>query len=320
MSKMVVFLRIFNYFIVSISVLAYLLYCTTTPYEAGFKDDDNGNLIRTLPYEVSGNLNSSIVLVFLHGFPNTMRMWDEMIENFKNDYICINISYPNYSEKLKLNWGMDLTDIAFYVKTTVEIAEKDIKEKSDFEKKNFKYSRLFVSHDWGAYLTYMIDDMYKEFINEIVTFDVGAGIEKTVKAKMFSISYQWYLAGSFLLRRNIGDYLTNLFLNLIPKPIYGISDNEFMKINSSYNFFYYQFWKRFIYYYDFSRNYKTETAVSFFYGRDKLIMFHNDEFIDMIKTNKNSQVFELDGHHWFMEKDQNMKLILDVIRKISKRY
>ena len=44
--------------------------------------EDKGEL-NILPHEISGNKNSKIMLVFLHGYPNTMRMWDRLIESLK---------------------------------------------------------------------------------------------------------------------------------------------------------------------------------------------------------------------------------------------
>lgn len=298
--------------------IAYIIY-SNTHHEPGFINDDTGNLISHLPYEVSGNQKSKVILIFLHGFPNTFRMWDHMIENLNKDFLCINISYPNYTEKLELKWGMDLLDIAFYIKHTVELIENEIRIKNKLEN-NIQFNRIIVSHDWGAVLSYLVDSSYNGFAKEIVALDVGSGIEESIKAKISTLSYQWYLATNFLIGNKVGDYLTNLFFNLIPKPIYGISEKEFEKINSKYNYFYYQFWKRIIYFSKFLKEYKTETPISFFYGKNKSFMFHNDRFINMLKTNKESDVHGVEGGHWFMEKKENMKLILDRIRKIAKKY
>jgi hypothetical protein len=34
---------------------------------------------RLLPHELSGNKNSKTLVVLLHGFPDTMRLWDGII-------------------------------------------------------------------------------------------------------------------------------------------------------------------------------------------------------------------------------------------------
>lgn len=303
---------LFRLSILGVLLFASFIFYNNTSYEAGFRTDDKGNQIKHLPYEVSGNSSSKSVLIFLHGFPNTMRMWDEIITELQKDFICINISYPNYTEKLQLKWGMDLRDLAFYIPKTVEIAEQDI-FKSNKNQENL--NRIVISHDWGAFLSYLIDDKYKGFINQFVTLDVGSGLEESVQAKLFTVTYQWYLTANFLIGDKVGDYFTRLFVRIIPKPVYGISEKELEKINSGYNFFYYQFWKRCIFFMNFSRSYKTDTPISYFYGKNKSFQFHSQKFIEMVQANKESEFIGLEGGHWFMEKKENMKLILDLIKR-----
>lgn len=305
---------LFNLSIFGVIGFASFIFYNNTEHQPGLRIDDNGNQIKHLPYEVSGNPNSKVILVFLHGFPNTFRMWDEMIKDLKKDFICINISYPNYTDKLHLKWGMDLTDLAFYIPKTVEIAQNEIVRNLN-ENENQNLNRILISHDWGALLSYLIDSKYKGFFNQFVTMDVGSGIEESVKASLLTVSYQWYLAANFLIGNKIGDYFTHLFTKILPKPVYGISENELEKIHSGMSFFYYQFWKRCIYYMKFTRNYTTESPISYFYGKNKPFQFHNQRFIDMVKANKDSEVFPVEGKHWFMEKKENMKLILDVIKR-----
>ena len=305
---------LFKLSIFGVIVFASFIFYNNIEYVPGFRTDDKGNPIKHLPYEVWGNPNSKTVLIFLHGFPNTMRMWDEMIQNLQKDFICINISYPNYSEKLHLKWGMDLRDIAFYIPKTVEIAEQEIKIKAN-ESNAEILNRIVISHDWGAFLSYLIDDQHKGFIKQFVTLDVGSGLEESLKAGLFTVTYQWYLAANFVIGNKIGDYFTRLFTKILPKPVYGIAEKELEKINSGMNFFYYQFWKRCIYYVKFTKRYSTETPMSYFYGKTKRFQFHNQKFVEMLKANKDSEVFGLEGGHWFMEKKENMKLILDVIRR-----
>lgn len=38
-----------------------------------------------LPHELSGNSNSDTLLIFLHGFPDSVRLWDSIIFNILID-------------------------------------------------------------------------------------------------------------------------------------------------------------------------------------------------------------------------------------------
>lgn len=56
-------------------------------------------MLEVLPYETNGNPDSINVIIFLHGWPDTMRIWDRIISNLKqDDFFIINLSYPNYHE------------------------------------------------------------------------------------------------------------------------------------------------------------------------------------------------------------------------------
>ena len=55
-----------------------------------------------------------------------MCLRDSIIPKFQKDNLCLNISYPNYTEKLKLSWGMDLREITRYIKKTVELVENNL--------------------------------------------------------------------------------------------------------------------------------------------------------------------------------------------------
>lgn len=276
--------------------------------------DDEGNLITNLPYELTGNKSSRTIIVFLHGWPNTFRLWDHIIKNFEKDNLCLNISYPNYTDKLKLSWGMDLREIARYVKKTIELVENNLQSSAGRKR---PYQRIVVSHDWGAFLSYLIDHTYKDFIHEFINLDIGIGNKKDFSQKISIISYQLKLAFNFLIGDkffDFGNYYTKKFLEKFV-PIYGISEKDYEKINTQYNFFYFQLWKNIPFYFTFVKSYKNNSPICYIYGKDKDIMFHSNEFLDMLERDKKNEIFEVSGGHWFMEKKENLELIVKCIKK-----
>lgn len=54
-----------------------------------------------MQYYIEGDLNSENMVLFLHGFPDTHHLWDDIIKETKNALI-INMTYPNYYENQKL--------------------------------------------------------------------------------------------------------------------------------------------------------------------------------------------------------------------------
>ena len=227
------------------------------------------NELTQLPYELKGDPKSPIMVVFLHGFPNTFRLWDEMIDDLNEDYFCVNISYPNFAKNVQKKWGLDLEEIANLIKKTVEIIELE---------QNQKYKKLFVAHDWGSIFAYLLDYHHPKFINELVSLDVGSGSEESIKAKLYVVTYQIYLAANFLVGGHIGKIGTIFFVDYIAKP-YGLTEEDHSRIDSSWNYLYYHFWKRIFHYLNVFDTYIPNTPISFIYGTEKAIMFHNEKFL-----------------------------------------
>jgi pimeloyl-ACP methyl ester carboxylesterase len=260
--------------------------------------------LSTLPYESNGNPDSDVTLVFLHGWPNTLRMWDKLIENLKKDYFIINISYPNLAKGVHLDWGMEHEEIAQLIKTTV----LDVESKLQPNKINHK--RLFIGHDWGSFYNYLVDTHYKGFIQSMVTLDVGAGIEHSIKAKISTVAYQWYLAANFLIGGHIGKIGTKLFVKI--SSVYGLTEEDSSRIDASWNYFYYYMWKRPFYYFNLLKNYEPSCPTSYVYGKLKPFMFHNEEFLRSVKKTQ-GEIIEVDEGHWVMNK--NYDVVLKTIRK-----
>jgi pimeloyl-ACP methyl ester carboxylesterase len=49
--------------------------------------------IKTLPFELRGNQNAKSMVIFLHGWPDTCRLWDFYVNELEEKYIILNITY-----------------------------------------------------------------------------------------------------------------------------------------------------------------------------------------------------------------------------------
>jgi len=200
------------------------------------------------------------MLIFLHGYPNTFRMWDNMIQLLQNDYLILNISYPNFAEELKLKWGLDLNLIPSFIKATIENVEK-------INKKNYK--KMIISHDWGALFTYLFDTEFPGYVDDLVTLDIGIGGDDSIKSKLLSVGYQLYLASAFVIGGRIGDFMTKALMEYFFPRAWGISDSEYERIDSSFNYPYYYIWKNIGTYKAKLASYKPSGPICFVYGTKK---------------------------------------------------
>jgi pimeloyl-ACP methyl ester carboxylesterase len=290
-----------------------------------------------LPYELSGNYNSNTLIVFLHGFPDSMALWDKISLKHEADNLCLKISYPNYNRKLNTRWGWTFESIIKGIKDVIDKVKKEQNLKNDVKV-------FIVSHDWGASITYMFDKAYPGVIHDGVVMEIGFDPDKTLKAKVFSFIYQVYFAIIFLLPRFLGDCLAKPVITLIKKDYVAAEEDL---INCSMCYFYFQRFKLglaqslvmvllFIFlrpdylfyiilllvlaykYYTWESSgplyqYKPSFPFAFIYGTKKLFMFHSDEMLEYLNQKEKCEVIPVDTGHWVMFKNEDF--IISVITR-----
>jgi pimeloyl-ACP methyl ester carboxylesterase len=258
--------------------------------------------IKYLPHELSGNPESKVMLVFLHGWPNTFRMWDKMIEDLKSDHYCLNISYPNFAESLKLKWGMGLMEIVKLIKATVEHVETT---------NNKNYKKVFVAHDWGSAFSMILTQTYENFVDDLIALDVGVGIDG-IKGQLFTFAYQTYLASNFVIGGPIGNFFTRLFVDYFAKPKEFTKDDD-KRLNASWNYMYYYFWWNIKSYMKIIKEFKVKCPIAYVYGKRKPLQFHSAKFLDQLKECEKCEFHEIDTGHWVME--NNTEFLNKIIRR-----
>ena len=192
----------------------------------------------------------------------------------------------------------------------VQLIKKTVDHVEIEQKKSYK--KMFVAHDWGSFLSYLLDVQYPKYMSNLVSLDVGTGIEDTFKGKLYTVSYQWFLAGNFLIGGQIGKISTQLFVDYFAKP-YGLTKDDRSRLDSSWNYFYYYFWKRIGHYGELLREYKPSAPIAFIYGNKKPFNFHTEKFIETVKSCKNCEVHAVEEGHWVM--DKHHETVLEVITR-----
>ena len=269
---------------------------------------DNSEPLKLLPYEVKGNTQSNTLLVFFHGYPNTLRMWDRIVSKLQGDYRILTLSYPNFDEDVYRKWGLDLREVVRLAKDTIEHVEiADGK----------KYKKSIIGHDWGAVISILFDSTYKGYATQMMNLDIGAVMSRKLGTKVFSFCYQTYLASAFLIGGKIGDAMTKLFTNYYVE-IYMNTDEIKDRINSSWNYFYYYLWRNILTYKTILEEYRPSVPFAFVYGTEKKHMFHSEEFLELLDKTPNCEHHGIEDNHWVMNKPKSEKFIIDLIRKRNK--
>lgn len=278
--------------------LSFFIYRKTQDYP------DHSN-IKSLPHRVSGNKDSNVMLIFLHGYPNTMNMWNDLIGKLNNKFYCLNISYPNYSDELVIRWGMDFKTLTSLIKKTIDLVE---------DESNKKYHKVLVAHDWGSILSYFLEAENPDTFVDLISFDVSFTRDKDLKTTLMSSAYQWWLATAFYIGGPIGKYMTNAFIDkFVINKIQGLPEIDRNRIDHSWNYMYFYLWTNILKIREFGQSYFPKCPFVFVYGKKKAFMFHTNEFLERVSNHKQSEVIGVETGHWMF--DENLDMIVDLINK-----
>lgn len=257
-----------------------------------------------LPYKITGNLSSPYLLIFLHGWPDTLELWDPIISQLSADFLCANISYPNYSKKTDAKWGYDFPQMIDALKNTID----KIDLTSNSSQTVVLKEKIVVAHDWGCYYNYYFDQQYPGYLKGMVTLDIAPNFNITRQI----ISYQLRLTLAFLIGGKFGRYLNAKFLNKV-----GYISPWQNDITPSWNYPYYYLWRnlfraRFGMEKLHLQGYKPSCPVSYIYAMDKPFQFQNTKWFKWLERNEGCSALGVKGGHWFLEKQKD--LIVEKVR------
>lgn len=259
-----------------------------------------------LPCKVSGNLSSPYLLIFLHGWPDTFELWDPIISALVPEFLCVNVSYPNFATlKKEAKWGYDFPEIADALKRTIDRIDLTPNE----HKTVILKEKIIVAHDWGCVYAYCFDKKYPGFVKGMVALDVAPYFTPS----LFAIIYQLSLALAFMIGGIFGDSLTRKVASA-----FGYRSSWDKYVNSSMNYPYYYFWrnvfrsvlgreKRIL------ERYTPSCQMTYVFGKDKPVQFQNEKWKAWVEKNKGVYM-AVSGGHWIMKKHADL-----VVEKVKER-
>lgn len=104
-----------------------------------------------LHYKIAGKGKT---LVFLHGFLESIKIWDSLVDKLKNNYQVITIDLPGHGK----------SDTTRDINTMEEIADDVIEVLNDLKVDK----ATFIGHSMGGYVTCAITELYPNRVENIV--------------------------------------------------------------------------------------------------------------------------------------------------------
>ena len=165
--------------------------------------------LKLLPYELTGPNSSNTLVVFIHGFPDSIQLWDNYHERYsKQGHQVLRLSYPNYSDKEYEPWGITLDETARLFKNTLDLINPSNTKKV-----------LLIGHDWGALFCFLFDKANQGYASDIIILDATYRQDKSFKAMFIVLLFQCFLAICFLMPGIIGNCMNKCFLKNITTEI-----------------------------------------------------------------------------------------------------
>lgn len=243
--------------------------------------------MREVTVHSDNNITGCPILFFIHGWPDTGALFEKQVRFFSEKYRCVTVTLPGFDADGE---SLDFPELVDQLAFTIRRIQSESKQ-----------TTLLVGHDWGAYLTYLLDQKYPELATRLITLDVGAHFKpKNLSHALFMVGYQWWLVAAYFVGKvvpPVGTAMSRCFARYAHAPA---ADS----VHSRMNYLYFYFWRaRFCKKYQASlpRRYKPSKPMLFLYGKDKKYAFHSPRWEQIVESAPGSRVVGIEkSGHWFL--------------------
>ena len=246
-------------------------------------------MTEAVSYVIEGN-TSGPTLVFIHGWPDNASLWRKQVAALGDRYRCVLLTLPNYGERPETAGGCDFPELTDRLAKTLEQVQPEGKVG-------------LVTHDWGAYLGYLLEQSHPERIDRMAALDIGGHIGRTgLKTSLMIIAYQWSLIACWLaggLVPALGRSMTRAVAKVIRVPSRQRAD-----IRSRYNYLYFYLWRGLLLPWrrgGLLQRYRPRCPVLYLFGERKPLMFHSDRWLQIVEENNGRVKGVAGAGHWLME-------------------
>ena len=223
-------------------------------------------------------------IVFVHGWPDTHRLWDRQVEALRDRFRCVRFTLPGF-EAGQPRRAYTLDDVVEVIRQVVEQACGG------------RPATLLV-HDWGCVFGYQFAVRYPQLVRRVVGVDVGdAGSRRNLqelglKAKALVVAYQLWLAIAWRVGGRIGDWMARTMARLAGAP------GDPASIGARMGYPYYVQWVQGGY--RQARSFRPACPMLFIYGKRKPFMFHSSGWAAEVAAMPGSRALAFDTGHWVM--------------------
>ena len=229
-------------------------------------------------------------LLFIHGWPDNASMWRKQVEALGGDFRCVLVTLPNFGEQAVKAGGFDFPELAGRLAATIRQVQPGGKVG-------------LVTHDWGAYLGYLLEKTHPELIEKMAALDIGGHLQPmNFKSTLMIIGYQWSLIFCWLAGGVIPP-LGGLMSRGVGKVV-RVPARQRSHLRSRYNYPYFYFWRGTLipsYRASLLGRYRPACPVLYLFGERKPLMFHSAKWLQIVADSGGRAEGIAGAGHWLME-------------------
>ena len=241
--------------------------------------------------------NGPETLIMLHGWPDTLALWDDTVHALRDTHQCVRFTLPAFDAQASMPPKSLLEMVAFIHEVVQQVSPQN--------------PVTLVLHDWGCVFGYEYAATYPERVSRMVAVDVGdhnsraLNASLSAKAKWAVFSYQIWLAIAWQIANIFGSRghaLANRMTRYMAKKLRCPSPMQHMHVGM--NAPYAMKWMGALQGLAFACNalkvLPTARPMLYVYGKRKPFMFHSDRWLEKIASYPGSRVEGFDTGHWVM--------------------
>lgn len=225
-------------------------------------------------------------VLMMHGWPDTLRLWDGTVEALKPRWRCLRFTLPSFD--------LSMPGRAHSLDEVVETVHRIVTRCCPGERVTL------LVHDWGCLYGYQFALRHPELVSRIIGVDIGdAGSHAHqaslgLKAKAMVLGYQLWLALAWRLGGAIGERMARWMAGVLRCP------TPAQAIGAQMGYPYAVQW--FGVKGGFGKLPVFEPAVPmlYLYGERKPFMFHSRAWLEAVAAKPGNRVLGLPTGHWVM--------------------
>ena len=240
-------------------------------------------------YVVEGDPDGP-TLVFVHGWPDDARLWRRQAAALAPQYRCVLVTLPRFGASAEAGGGPGFRELADRLAATI----REIRPDGPVG---------LVTHDWGAYLGYLLDQGHPGLVSRMAALDVGGHLGRPgLKASLMVIGYQWPLVLAWLLGRLVpplGDAIARGVGRAVRVP-----QLQRGRIRARFGYLYFHFWRGLLLPWrrgDLLQRYRPVTPILYLWGERKPLQFHSERWLGIVEESGGRAEGVAGAGHWLME-------------------